>query len=387
MRKLLLWVLATALMAAPSAAALDRNQAKALLRVAVKLSGLQAREQVRIVVERPAPFRQRRVKLLDRGYPRAAQDYDETVYRALGLVTGGKGVLHRTLIEMEDRTGVYDAVSRTAYVQSGAGERATALHEIVHALQDQHYDLRRMSRLPGGSDAAVAAAAAIEGHAMLVAGVLATRKSSSHGGTKLTRFVELRRGFAYTVGLRFSAELRNLGGTKAVLGSLQRFPATSEQVFHLDKYLERERAVPIVLPVNAGGATLAGDGTFGELDVRALLAVFGVPRLDHVGTGWGGGRSGLYHGPAGDTVLIALDWDTERDAAEWTEAVATYVNEAFDAAVPGLPALVACEASSCWQLGGRGIAFARDGARTSLTIGSDAAQAAALARAALGLPR
>ncbi len=386
MRRLLLCVLAAALIAAPSAAALDRNQAKALLRVAVKLSGLQAREQVRIVVERPAPFRQRRVKLLDRGYPRAAQDYDETVYRALGLVTGGKGVLRKTLIEMQNRTGVYDPVSRTAYVQSGAGERATALHEIVHALQDQHYDLQRMSRLPGGSDATLAAAAAIEGHATLVAGVLATRKSSSHGGAKLTRFVELQRGFPYTVGLRFAAELRNLGGTKAVLGSLQRFPATSEQIFHLDKYLERERGSAIVLPVESAGMTLAGDGTFGELDVRALLAVFGVPRLDHVGTGWGGGRTAIYRGSGGDLLLVALDWDSERDAEEWAEAVGLYVNEAFDAAVPGLPASVACETSICWQLGSRGIAFARDGARTSLTIGSDAAQAAALARAALGVP-
>jgi len=383
MKRILVWVLAAALLTAPSAAALDRNQAKALLRVAVKLSGLQAREQVRIVVERPAPFRQRRVKLLDRGYPRSAQDYDETVYRALGLVTGGKGVLRKTLIEMQNRTGVYDAVSRTAYVQSGAGEQATALHEIVHALQDQHFDLRRMSRLPGGSDAVIAAAAAIEGHATLVAGVLTTRKSSSHGGTKLTRFVELQRGFTYSVGLRFSAELRNLGGTKAVLGSLQRFPATSEQVFHLDKYLERERATPIVLPVNAGGATLAGDSTFGELDVRALLAVFGVPRLDHVGTGWGGGRTAIYRG-GGDTVLIALDWDTERDTAEWAEAVSTYVNEAFDAATPGAPAPAACDATLCWQLGSRAVAFDRSELRSALTIGTNLAQAAAIARASTG---
>ena len=120
MNRLLLGVLAATLLAAPSAAALDRTQVQALLRVAVKRSGLQAREQVRVVVERPAQFRQRRVRVLDRNYPRAAQEYDETVYRALGLVTGGKGVLRRTLIETEKRTGLYDPVSRTAYVQSGA---------------------------------------------------------------------------------------------------------------------------------------------------------------------------------------------------------------------------------------------------------------------------
>ena len=211
MKRLLLGVLAATLLAAPSAAALDRNQVQALLRVVVKRSGLQAREQVRIVTERPAQFRQRRVRLLDRNYPRAAQDYDETVYRALGLVSGGKGVLRQTLIELENRTGLYDQVTGTAYVQSGAGERAAALHELVHALQDQHFDLRRTTRLSGGRDARIAAAAAIEGHAALVAGVLNPR-TTSHGGGKLTRFVELERGFTYSVGLRFAADLRNLGG-------------------------------------------------------------------------------------------------------------------------------------------------------------------------------
>ena len=384
MKRILVGVLAAALLAAPAAAALDRNQAQALLRVAVKLSGLQAREQVRILVERPARFRQHRAKLLDRGYPRAAQDYDETVYRALGLTTGGKGVLRRTMIGMENRTGVYDPVTRTAYIQSGPGERATALHEIVHALQDQHFDLRRTARLPGGSDASIAAAAAIEGHAALVGGVLATRTTPSRAGEKLARFVELQRGFTYSVGLRFAAELRNLGGSKALRGSLQRFPATSEQIFHLDKYLERERAVPIVLPVNAAGAILVGDNTFGELDVRSLLAVFGVPRLDQVGTGWGGGRTALYRSATGDTVLIGLDWDTELDAQQWAEAVRVYVDKAFDVDEPGLPEPTPCAATACWNLRGHAVAFERVGARTTLVLGADVDASVQLARAALG---
>lgn len=380
MKKTLLALLAAALVIAPAAAALDREQARALLRLAQKASGLKAREQVRIVVERPAAFQSRRVRMLDRSYPRARQDYDEAVYRAIGLATGGKGVLRKTLIEIENRSGLYDPVTRTAYIRAGATERAAALHEIVHALQDQHFDLRRVTRLPAGSDATLAAMAAVEGHARLVSDVLAKRRPSSHGGPKLTRFLQLERGFTYDVGLRFAAELRNLGGQRALLGALRRFPETSEQVFHLDKYLERERAAAIVLPVHAGGATLAGDGTFGELDVRALLAVFGVPRLDHAGAGWGGGRSAIYRGPGGEAVALALDWDTERDALEWAEAVAAYVNEAFDAATPGLPPLAPCDATACWQVGSRAIAFVREGVRTALVISPDTGFSAGVAR-------
>lgn len=384
MRKLVL-VLVVALAAAPAAEALDRGQAQALLRLASKATGLQPRAQVRIVVEPPAAFARRRVQMLDRIYPRRAQEHDEAVYRALGLLSGRKGVLRQALIEAQDRSGLYDPATRTAYVRRGPTERAAALHELVHALQDQHYAVGRLFRITGSRDRRVAALASVEGHARLAAAAVAPRRAMSHGGAKLTRFLELERGFVYDVGLRFAANLRNLGGREALRGALRRFPDTSEQVFHLDKYLERERARPIVLPVDAAGLTLAGTNTFGELDVRALLAVFDVPRLDHVGSGWGGGRTAVYRGPAGDAVVLALDWDTERDAAEWAEAAALYVNEAFDAETPGLPPASPCEAAACWQLDGRGVAFAAADTRTSLAVASDVTLAAALANATTGI--
>jgi hypothetical protein len=374
-------LIAAALVAVPTAQALDVKQASALLRLASKASGLKPRAQVRIVVEKPGPFAKRRVQMLDRTYPRQAQEHDEDVFRALGLLSGKHGVLRQALIEMQNRTGFYDHVRKTTYVRRGATERAAALHELVHALQDQHFGIGRLFALRNARDAKVAALAAVEGHARLVSDVVAPRRLQAHGGPRLARYLALERGFIYDVGLRFAADLRNLGGTQAVRGTLKRFPQTSEQVFHLDKYLERERAKPVVLPVDAAGFTLASTNTFGELDVRALLAVFAVPRLDHVGTGWGGGRSAVYRRGMEDAVAIALDWDTERDALEWAEAVTIYVNEAFDAATPGLPEPVACEASVCWQPGASGVAFARTGTRTVLVLSRAAETSAAVARA------
>ena len=383
MKKVLVWLLALTLVAAPSAAALDRKQAQALLRVAVKLSGLRAREQVRIVIERPAPFRQRRAKLLDRSYPAAAQAYDEKVYRALGLVTGGEGVLRKTLARgrAADRRVRPVLPHRLRPVRCGRAARRRCTSSSTRSSTSTSTCAARLAcpaaatrRSPRPQRSRVTPLSSRRPPAI--------RKAS--GTATLTRFVELQRGFTSSVGLRFAADLRNLGGTKAVLESLRRFPATSEQLFHLDKYLERERAVPIVLPVSAGGATLAGDGTFGELDVRALLAVFGVPRLDRAATGWGGGRTAVYHGTAGDAVAIALDWDTDRDAAEWADAVAAYVDEAFDKATPGPPAPTSCAATACWQIGARAIAFDHTGARTTLVLGVDLAQAELLARTLLG---
>jgi hypothetical protein len=247
----------------------------------------------------------------------------------------------------------------------------------VHALQDQHFDLKRVRRLAGSRDAAVAATAAIEGHASLLLGAPPAPKPGT--GSRLTRFLVLERGFESTVGLRLATDLHNLGGTPAVRSALRRFPATTEQVFHLDKFLQRERAVPIVLPDAVEDLQLGSTGTFGELDVRALLAVFGVPGLDAAATGWGGGRSAVYRdtATATATVLVALDWDSEVNAAQWATAATTYVEAAFGEGTP-----TDCAASACWILSGRTVAFDRLGVHTALVVAADVKHAGELARAA-----
>ena len=364
---------------ADAAPTLTPKESAALLRVASTLSGLKAKRTVPVVRDRPARFRLRRVQRLERLYPMPVQAYDEIVYRALGL-TAGRNVLRSALAASNSATALYEPLTRKVYVSGAKPARKPLLRELVLALQDQHFDLRRLRAVAGNRDASLAAAGAFDGHASLVSGVLGTRSLSAHGGPLLTRFLELQRGFTSTVALRFAADLRNLGGNPAVFSALRRFPASTEQVFHLDKFLQRERPVPIVLPVDAAGLRLAADNTFGELDVRTLLAVFGVPRLGHAATGWGGGRSAIYRAPGRDAVAIALDWDTELDAQQWAEAVALYVNEAFDADALGQPAPTACEASTCWSLAQHNVAFTRVGSRTALVFSGDVALSAAVAR-------
>ena len=102
------------------------------------------------------------------------------------------------------------------------------------------------------------------------------------------------------------------------------------------------------------------------LAVRTLLAVFGVPRIDRAGTGWGGGRTARYTGNGGEAVALVLTWDTALDAAQWAAAVPGYLKAAF-----GTPA-------------SRAVAFERSGRRTALVVGPDLARARALAHALTG---
>ena len=123
-------------------------------------------------------------------------------------------------------------------------------------------------------------------------------------------------------------------------------------------------------------------GTFGELDVRSLLAVVGAPRVDATGTGWAGGRTAIYEGGSSSAALVVLAWDTSTDADEWARALPTYLGLALGSpdAKPS-----PCEATMCWQIGTRGIAFVHVGRSTAVAISADTERAAAVARAALGI--
>jgi hypothetical protein len=387
-RKLLNLLLCTAalVVAVTPASAGPPLELPALTRIASKLTGLKAKQKVKVVYVSGAALEARALLVLDRDYPRDQQAYDETVYRALGLLSRTEP-LRPALIDaqVEGVRGLYDPVTRTLYVRKGADVRQIVLHELVHALQDQTFNLRRLSDLRRGRrDAGLAAAAAVEGSATLATDLVrspASRTVASHTGSHARLFLGLEAQFPYTTGVRFASTLKNLGGDAAVYGSLRRFPETTEQIFHVDAFLARESPAQVALPDVAAGMTLDRADTWGELDVRALLAVFQVPRLDHVGEGWTGGRTAVYRDVAGEqTVAVALDWENETDALQWREAVYTYVNEAFDADTPGFPATASCEADTCWSLGEQ-IAFTRDGTRTALVLGRSVSQVAALARA------
>jgi hypothetical protein len=362
-------------------------QLPALARLASQLSGLKQKKKLKVVILSGPAIEKQALRLLDRDYPADQQAYDENLYRALGLLAASEPLRPVLVSLTKGVRGLYDPISTTLYARRSSDVRQTLVHEIIHALQDQAFNLRRVTALRRGSrDAASAASAAFEGSATFFSDVLGQRRlqlrsPQSHTGKSRARlFLELEQAFAYTTGLRFIASLQNVGGRPAIYSALRRMPETTEQVFHLDAFLAREQPVPLELPTSAGGFSLARDDSFGELDVRALLAVYQIPRLDHVGDGWGAGLSALYRAPDGATAFaVRLDWDNELDAREWDEAVTFVVNEAFDADTTGVPPTTACKVQVCWSLGRRQIAFSRNETRTVLVVGSSLSSVEAVA--------
>lgn len=386
----LILLLALAAAAAASAAAPAPTPAT-LLREAEQRTGIRARAPVHLVVLSPQALRAKVAAIDLRSYPSAAQAYDERLYRTLGLL-GPAESLRGPLVQAETAglAGVYDPARRTVYVARGPGQAGAALRGFVLALDDQAYRTSKaLSVVRGGRDSAMAARAATQGVADLFARVLpnpvpppkpkAKAKRSTQGDSPIATFLTLEQQFPRATGLRWASVLYNVGGRQVALSSLKTLPTTTAQVFHVDAYLERRRSLPVELPADPGGYALVRDDTFGELDVRALLATFGVPRLAAAANGWAAGLSALYRGPAGSAFALRLDWATEADAQQWAAAVPMYVKAAFAAGENAAPA--SCAADTCWSLAARQIAFVRNGASTALVFAPTLDDAATLATA------
>ena len=127
-------------------------------------------------------------------------------------------------------------------------------------------------------------------------------------------FSRSRASRASAPGEALASELRYLGGRNALATACSTFPQTTEQLLHIDKFLERERALPGP-PARADRAVRAEH----LRDLRrarrpqpscARSSCRMRPRRPRVGAA---GRVALYVSPQGERVVaLVLRWDTSR---------------------------------------------------------------------------
>jgi hypothetical protein len=319
------------------AAATNRDD---LLRKASRLSGLPVRRVVPKMLLPGPRYDAALLRAAYREYPRSLRSIDTALYTRLGLMPRSLRV--QLVPNAPASRAWYDPAARRLLLRrTPTAQRARVVNELVRALVDQNFNLRRIAGLRvRDRDRALAAKSIVDGTAALASGV----NASPIKGTPFERFMQLEAGLG--PGKALAKELRYLGGSAALASALRLFPQTTEQLLHIDKFLERERALPVRLPTRIGSWKLSASETFGELDVRSLLRAFDVPDAVAVAEGWGGGRVGLYVSPTGETTAaVALQWDTVEDAAAWRDAVTRYVGAAF----PGATARDCPPLDRCWS--------------------------------------
>ena len=133
--------------------------------------------------------------------------------------------------------------------------------------------------------------------------------------------------FPYIDGLSFATSLYTIGrGWSGVDAGYARPPASTEQVFHLEKYVENEAPLAVdwadVLGALPQGWRKVEAGVSGELGWRVLLgAQLTQSAASVAAAGWGGDRYIFLEGPDGALLYVESQrWDTAKDAAEFASA-------------------------------------------------------------------
>ena len=306
----------------------------------------------------------------------------------------------------EQILGYYDPRTQHFYLADWIevdGQRPVMAHELTHALQDQHFDLRRFEKWPDGdADAELAAHALVEGDASLAmmlyvmrdfkraAGMLRSASASSPQLERAPRAIRESLAFPYDKGLEWATQVYRRGGWAAVSAAYKELPRSTEQILHVEKYLAREAPVIVGL---ADISSLLGPGwrrldsdVSGEWGYYLVLDQFlkDDKRSRAAAAGWGGDRYALYeHARTGATVLVHLSiWDTEQDAEEFFDAYVERTGRRYPP--PNAVAAVAKQPPALrreWRTADGLVTVERQGARVVVFEGLPArANAAALTK-------
>ena len=309
-------------------------------------------------------------------------------FETLGLIPPGYKYEEETYALLEEElAGLYMPEDKTMYVAlgiDGVELDATLSHELVHALQDQYFEIgKKMKYHQGASDALGALQALAEGDATsaMIDEVILSKKGED-GLAQMTaadlpdrgpeefldeslqdkkpdaalkrapRFLALGLVAPYADGLAFVNALRRRGGWSAVDAAWGKPPVTTEQLLHVDKYDAYEPAVDV--KVATGAALGAGwkqtyDDGFGEEEGRLAFSTWmTTPASRKAAAGWGGDRATLFEAD-GDRHAVAwkIVYDTPADATEAGQLLVTGFTSAYGASVKkgdvdvfGLPAPV-----------------------------------------------
>jgi hypothetical protein len=285
-----------------------------------KARGLAFRRPVAIRRVPPAGFRNalRRERQRDKGHE--FSDVDQSmVFRGFGFVvpTWERDESVELRFQVEQLIGIYVAEERAVFLRpprahgpargtpaadapTPVGERDVLVHELVHALQDDHFGMAALTVRPGAGDAYLARRALYEGDAVLGTWVAEALRQGKDPKEHVASVAKLHAASGATLGALFDtdqselglatplaraelalfyaagpalvAEAYTLGGYDAVNDMMRAPPESTSAILHPERYFRGERPVQVPVPTPCGGRACEVVGHLGELRTAALFA-------------------------------------------------------------------------------------------------------------------
>ena len=264
--------------------------------------------------------------------------------------------LRKTTIDLvsEQAAAFYDPRKRKLSIietsgQSGMEKRAALIHELAHAIADQHFRLERYIKKRGqNDDAETARQAVVEGQATWLMWASANHEGGGEAGvgasamlamdqlaeTNSAQYPALAEAplylresllFPYTKGLAFQDAVFQKLGQRSFNDVFRRPPASTREILHPGEYLAgHEFAVPKPPPVpDEKRYRKLADGTLGEFDQYVLLRQFGSePEAKRLSAKWRGGVFRLLESKRDKRPVLAFTavWDSAESASAYFTA-------------------------------------------------------------------
>jgi uncharacterized iron-regulated protein len=237
----------------------------------------------------------------------------------------------------KDIQGYYSTRDKALYLYDdvrGSYRQGVLIHEMVHALQDQHFGLDKLHTSSFDSDAELAQAALIEGDATFTMIELLKKdqpRVTAMLDVDLGKARNLRHAFLYAQGARYVQELKKRGGWKAVDRRYLFTPRSSAEILH---------------PEGLALIDLGPGKVRGELELIALLASQRSTAAEAVqaASGWRGDRV-IEDGPARGWVVA---FATPAQATRFHAALAKH----HTAENPGLKSFLTEPGANAWHTPG-----------------------------------
>lgn len=252
--------------------------------------------------------------------PKPVLDGQGALLRLLGVLPANFDYLQANITLMKEQlAGFYDPSRETMVLASDLGKaeaEATLLHELVHAFQDQHFELgKRLVYQPMQGDALAALHTLAEGDAtsamlgaalkdqgydinqlsdeMLAERMKMTFQSQSPEVPSIIKRAALS---PYIDGLAFVNELRRSGGWKLVDKVWADPPRSTEQLLHPEKHAAKETWRTFAAPAAPRPeCEIVYEDVVGEQGLRILFEEW-VPSQDAAAAaeGWNGDRATVF---------------------------------------------------------------------------------------------
>ncbi len=278
----------------------------------------------------------------------------------MGLVPKGTNIETALLKLMRGQVAAfYDPKKEAVFEFVGAPQIPALLwhvlsHELVHALQDQHYQLDKYveMELKDNDDRTRAFQSLVEGDATILmplalkeAGMPSPPSGIPPRSTGTGAFLQNQLVFPYTGGANFARALyQQDNGFKLIDKAYKEIPKSTEQILHPEKFYDpakRDDPQEITLaPLNSKNWRLLDSNVFGEFGMRELFLMHlttADPSAVNAAAGWDGDRYNVYGYTGGGAAKgeepmgawwVSV-WDSNNDAQEFDTALRAYLKRRY----------------------------------------------------------